>query len=112
MKQIILLILLSFVFDGIAAEGKRGGNYLVAFDTLDKSLDLNTTKITGTVKYDGRPVTNGYVSTIDKTQKTNLDENGNFEMIINSDESGIFFFSVRHGEIVVRDYKISKSTSC
>ena len=104
MKKILVLFILS-VSSAFAVESLPPHSYYVSSDTLDPSLDLNTTKVTGKVSIGySNNVPKGYVSTIDKSQKVQIADDGTFEFTLSSDTASFFVFSKKYGEIVVRGY--------
>lgn len=103
--NVILAVSLLSSF-GAKAESILKDYYYVASDEHKDSIKKGVCIITGKVweAYSEGPVANAVISTIDRSKRTNTDENGVFTLTISDKDSAVFFFHPKYKEIVCWSY--------
>lgn len=81
--------------------------YTLLKDTLKTSISENYAVIKGKViDYNGKPVSEGLISTTDFSHQTKTDALGNFELTLPQHFSDLFFYKMKYGEVIISyDFK-------
>lgn len=103
MKAIVLLFL--FVSAScIAGVGKSVRKYYFKLDTISTEVPKGMCLIVGKVTTGGAPLADGVVSTYKHKHSATTDQQGNYELLIPSQQVMLYFFKPHYGEIVTHNY--------
>ena len=106
MKALLILIgLLSF--STFAEARKSRPTYTIVSEEVDKSIPKGNSIVVGNVAtWDGTPIPNALISTVDFEKHTTTDSSGNFRLPLSDKDSAIFFFNFGYSEVVLyHDFK-------
>lgn len=101
-KSIITVLLVFFTIS--AYSGKTRLKYLVKKDTLSKLVPEGKTRVHGTVLFQGKPVANARVSTIDHKRSTTTDKEGKYSFLILSSDTSLYVYKPGKEEVVINSY--------
>jgi len=104
MKALIILFVV-ISFSAFADDNKSLLKYHFKRDTISSDVPKGKCLIVGKVKSRGNPLADGIVSTIKHRYSGTTDAEGNYRLLIPSQEVELYFFKPYYGEIVTHKYK-------
>ncbi|MCH2233251.1 MAG: hypothetical protein MK078_03275 [Crocinitomicaceae bacterium] len=104
MKKLIFILLLGFLTSA-HAYGEWIPNWTIFKDSINLDVPQGKCLVKGyIVDYGGNRISQGIVGTTDFKKQAKVDEEGNFELLLDDTDSSIFFFAHGYSESVLYNY--------
>ena len=104
MKKLVFFLLLGCLSTA-NAYGEWIPNWTIFKDTINPNVEAGKCLVKGTiVDYGGSTIGEGIVGTTDFKKQAKVDEEGNFELLLDDTDSSIFFFAHGYSESVLYNY--------
>lgn len=107
MKLFNTFLIMLFSVVGLGYEVRPDGPlYMIVSDVMDSTVESGVCVVEGLVKYQygGEPLSGATISNLSRTKKTETNSNGNYELKLGENDSGVFMFHRNYGEIVIPSY--------
>jgi len=106
MNRLLFILILSLSLQGLSYESYPSRDpYTIISDSVDTSLQPGTCLVFGTaVVQPNYPIQNGTVATMNRSSSAFTDSKGNYSLMLNENDSAIFFYHPEYGEIVIWKY--------